>query len=103
MPDKQEETTHIPSTQNKQEEEPQSSGSGGLLSSIGDPAGKVLNTALRPLGYPLEKGITGPLGNAVGGSTRGVLGPLLGTEDERAEGAGWGESVGTGSEWAVGV
>ncbi|KAF2827863.1 hypothetical protein CC86DRAFT_369084 [Ophiobolus disseminans] len=52
---------------------------------VGDPAGKVLGTALRPIGAPLEKGVTGPLGNAVGGSTRGVLGPLLGTDEERME------------------
>jgi hypothetical protein len=37
MPDK-EETTHIPATNEPQEEE-QSSGSGGLLSAVGDPAG----------------------------------------------------------------
>ncbi|KAH7080889.1 hypothetical protein FB567DRAFT_595223 [Paraphoma chrysanthemicola] len=83
MPDK-EETTHIP-TESKDQEEKGSSGSGGLLSGIGDPIGNVLGTALRPIGAPLEKGITGPLGNAVGGSTRGVLGPLLGTEEERME------------------
>lgn len=47
--------------------------------------GKVLGTALRPIGAPLEKGVTGPLGNALGGSTRGVLGPLLGNEEERME------------------
>jgi hypothetical protein len=29
--------------------------------------------------------VTGPLGNALGGSTRGVLGPLLGNEEERME------------------
>jgi hypothetical protein len=29
--------------------------------------------------------VTGPLGNALGGTTRGVLGPLLGNEDERME------------------
>lgn len=29
--------------------------------------------------------MTGPLGNALGGTTRGVLGPLLGNEDERME------------------
>lgn len=52
---------------------------------VGDPAGKVLGTALRPIGAPLEKGVTGPLGSALGGTTRSALGPLMGTEDERSE------------------
>lgn len=47
--------------------------------------GKVLGTALRPIGAPLEKGVTGPLGNALGGTTRPALGPLLGHEEERSE------------------
>jgi hypothetical protein len=46
--------------------------------------GKALNTGLRPIGAPLEK-ITGPLGNAVGGTTRGALGPLLGEKEEKME------------------
>ncbi|KAF2657668.1 hypothetical protein K491DRAFT_594624, partial [Lophiostoma macrostomum CBS 122681] len=79
------ETEHIPTTQNKDEgEEEQQKGSGGLLAPLGDPLGKALNTGLRPIGAPLEK-VTGPLGNAVGGSTRGALGPLLGEEQERSE------------------
>lgn len=49
------------------------------------PPGKVLHTTLRPIGAPLEKGVTGPLGNALGGTTRGVLGPLMGNEEERME------------------
>ncbi len=49
------------------------------------PTGKVLGTALRPIGAPLEKGVTGPLGNAVGGTTRGALGPLMGHEEEKSE------------------
>lgn len=49
------------------------------------PTGNVLNTALRPVGAPLEKFVTGPLGEGLGGTTRGALGPLLGHEDERAE------------------
>lgn len=32
----------------------------------------------------MEK-ITGPLGDALGGTTRGALGPLLGKEEERSE------------------
>ena len=32
----------------------------------------------------MEK-ITGPLGNALGGTTRGAFGPLLGNEEERSE------------------
>ncbi|KAF2026216.1 hypothetical protein EK21DRAFT_20248, partial [Setomelanomma holmii] len=80
-----EETTHIPTESKDKEEEKGSSGSGGLLSTIGDPVGNVLGTALRPIGAPLEKGVTGPLGNAVGGSTRGVLGPLLGSDEEKSE------------------
>ncbi|KAF1844141.1 uncharacterized protein K460DRAFT_287352 [Cucurbitaria berberidis CBS 394.84] len=75
---------HIP-TESKDKEEEKDSGSGGLLSMIGDPAGKVLGTALRPIGAPLEKGVTGPLGNAVGGTTRSALGPLMGTEEEKSE------------------
>ncbi|KAF9695517.1 hypothetical protein EKO04_006531 [Ascochyta lentis] len=73
---------HIP-TATKEEEQP--TGSGGLLSKIGDPIGNVLGTALRPIGAPLEKGVTGPLGNAVGGTTRPALGPLLGEEHEKSE------------------
>lgn len=49
------------------------------------PTGKVLGTALRPVGAPLEKGVTGPLGSAVGGTTRGALGPLMGSEKEKSE------------------
>ncbi|KAH4199524.1 hypothetical protein HBI56_045240 [Parastagonospora nodorum] len=79
----QQQQQHIP-TEPKQEPE-KDQGTGGLLSMVGDPAGKVLNTALRPIGAPLEKGVTGPLGNALGGGTRGVLGPLLGSEEERME------------------
>ncbi|KAF1364577.1 hypothetical protein EJ07DRAFT_172606 [Lizonia empirigonia] len=74
---------HIPT--DTQEEEPESTGSGGLLSKIGDPVGSVLGTALRPIGAPLEKGLTGPLGNAVGGATRPALGPLLGEDHEKSE------------------
>jgi len=47
--------------------------------------GNVLGTALRPLGAPLEKGVTGPLGNALGGTTRPALGPLMGHEEEKSE------------------
>ena len=46
--------------------------------------GSTLNTALRPVGAPLEK-VKGPLGNAVGGITKPALGPLMGNKDERAE------------------
>jgi hypothetical protein len=48
-------------------------------------AGKALNKGLRPIGAPLEKGVTGPLGSALGGTTRGALGPLMGEKDERME------------------
>ncbi|EMD94960.1 hypothetical protein COCC4DRAFT_52803 [Bipolaris maydis ATCC 48331] len=75
---------HIPTSPQNEEEE-QSKGSGGLLSAIGDPVGNVLNTALRPVGAPLEKFVTGPLGEGLGGTTRGALGPLMGHEDERSE------------------
>ncbi|KAF2437792.1 hypothetical protein P171DRAFT_467470 [Karstenula rhodostoma CBS 690.94] len=81
---KNEETQHVPTT-NKDEEKEESKGSGGLLAPLGDPLGKALGTGLRPLGAPLEKGITGPLGNALGGTTRGALGPLLGEKEERSE------------------
>ncbi|KAI8932932.1 hypothetical protein NX059_010403 [Plenodomus lindquistii] len=91
MSDKQEEEKpqhqHIqtePKDDDEQDQD-QDQGTGGLLSKIGDPAGKVLGTALRPLGAPLEKGLTGPLGNALGGTTRGALGPLMGTEEEKSE------------------
>lgn len=47
--------------------------------------GSVLGTALRPIGAPLEKGVTGPLGNAIGGTTRPALGPLMGEDHERSE------------------
>ncbi|KAF2010999.1 hypothetical protein BU24DRAFT_399134 [Aaosphaeria arxii CBS 175.79] len=76
---------HIPTTNESQPEEQQSTSSGGLLSSVGDPLGKALNKGLRPIGYPLEKGVTGPLGNALGGTTRGALGPLMGEQHERME------------------
>ncbi|KAH7389851.1 hypothetical protein BKA66DRAFT_459957 [Pyrenochaeta sp. MPI-SDFR-AT-0127] len=85
MSKKEEEHQHIPTEPKDKEEEEGSSGSGGLLSTIGDPAGKVLGTALRPIGAPLEKGVTGPLGSALGGATRGALGPLMGTDSERSE------------------
>ncbi|CAN9124963.1 unnamed protein product [Alternaria alternata] len=68
-------------TEPQDDEQEQKKGSGGLLSTIGDPIG----TALRPIGAPLEKGVTGPLGNALGGTTRPALGPLLGHEEERSE------------------
>ncbi|KAF1914698.1 hypothetical protein BDU57DRAFT_501299 [Ampelomyces quisqualis] len=113
MPDSNphdEETRHIPPTADPAKEEEKeeqsassSSSSGGLLSAIGDPAGKVLQTTLRPLGAPLEKTVTGPLGSALGGTTRGVVGPLLGHDEERMEGADGGESVGFGSIWEMGV
>ncbi|CAN9108547.1 unnamed protein product [Alternaria alternata] len=72
-------------TEPQDDEQEQKKGSGGLLSTIGDPIGNVLGTALRPIGAPLEKGVTGPLGNALGGTTRPALGPLLGHEEERSE------------------
>ncbi|KAL1598281.1 hypothetical protein SLS59_006965 [Nothophoma quercina] len=74
---------HIPTDTQEEDEEPKQQG--GLLSKIGDPVGSVLGTALRPIGAPLEKGLTGPLGNAVGGTTRPALGPLLGEEHEKSE------------------
>ena len=74
---------HIPVSSTKDDDSDQK-GTGGLLSSIGDPIGSTLNTALRPVGAPLEK-VTGPLGNAVGGITKPALGPLMGNKDERAE------------------
>ncbi|CAN9121234.1 unnamed protein product [Alternaria alternata] len=84
-------------TEPQDDEQEQKKGSGGLLSTFGDPIalsshacpnmrkGNVLGTALRPIGAPLEKGVTGPLGNALGGTTRPALGPLLGHEEERSE------------------
>lgn len=96
---------HIP-TGNDEGEEQEKKGTGGLLSPIGDPlgtfsifyklpnpcltfsltttTGKGLETGLKPVGYGLGK-VTEPLGNAVGGLTRGALGPLLGNDDERME------------------
>ncbi|KAF2266429.1 hypothetical protein CC78DRAFT_531548 [Lojkania enalia] len=74
---------HIPQGKDEEQEQ-QNKGTGGLLSPIGDPLGKALNTGLRPVGAPLEK-ITTPLGNAIGGTTRGALGPLMGEEHERME------------------
>jgi hypothetical protein len=47
--------------------------------------GSVLNTTLRPVGALLEKGVTGPLGNAIGGTTRSALGPLMGEDHEKSE------------------
>jgi hypothetical protein len=47
--------------------------------------GNVLGTVLRPVGAPLEKGVTGPLGNTLGGATRPALGPLMGEKQERSE------------------
>ncbi|KAJ4376761.1 hypothetical protein N0V86_006878 [Didymella sp. IMI 355093] len=89
MADKEEKPTeqpkggdHIPTTN---EEEEESKPPQGLLSKIGDPVGNVLGTALRPVGAPLEKGLTGPLGSALGGTTRPALGPLMGEKHERSE------------------
>jgi hypothetical protein len=109
-----EQHTHIQS-EPKEEEEEKNTSSGGLLSKIGDPIGmfsslppssppkpcihsrphtelranarkgNVLGTALRPIGAPLEKGVTGPLGNALGGTTKPALGPLMGHEEEKSE------------------
>ncbi|KAG9191545.1 hypothetical protein G6011_10279 [Alternaria panax] len=88
MSDKKEEEQaqqqHI-QTEPQDDEQEEKKGSGGLLSTIGDPIGNVLGTALRPIGAPLEKGVTGPLGNALGGTTRPALGPLLGHEEEKSE------------------
>lgn len=81
------EQQHIPNPAQGDAEEKKNTGTGGLLSGIGDPIGKVLNTGLRPLGAPLEK-VTQPLGKAVGGTTRGALGPLLGEDHERMEAVG---------------
>jgi hypothetical protein len=97
-------TEHIPT--GHEEGEPEKKGTGGLLSPIGDPLGtfsipldflslcltysltnnpgKGLETGLKPVGAGLGK-ITEPLGNALGGATRGALGPLLGNDDERME------------------
>ncbi|KAF2683777.1 hypothetical protein K458DRAFT_304367 [Lentithecium fluviatile CBS 122367] len=77
------EQDHIPVT-NEEPQEEEKKGSGGLLAPLGDPLGKALNTGLRPIGAPLEK-VTGPLGNALGGTTRGALGPLLGKKEEKSE------------------
>lgn len=104
MADKeQQQQEHIPTQSKYEQQEEPSSGSGGLLSKLGDPAGtshfppsssqshthtplgKVLGTALRPIGAPLEKGLTGPLGSALGGTTRSALGPLMGTQEEKSE------------------
>ncbi|KAL1800941.1 hypothetical protein ACET3X_001283 [Alternaria dauci] len=82
--EEQSQQQHI-QTEPQNDEQEEKKGSGGLLSTIGDPIGNVLGTALRPIGAPLEKGLTGPLGNALGGTTRPALGPLLGHEDERSE------------------
>ncbi|KAL6707484.1 hypothetical protein ACN47E_004054 [Coniothyrium glycines] len=78
--------THIQSEHKAQDDaESQQTNSGGLLSKIGDPVGSVLGTALRPIGAPLEKGVTGPLGSTLGAATRPALGPLLGTDEEKME------------------
>jgi len=95
---------HIPISSTGKGEESEQKGTGGLLSNIGDPIGRfpapststlkitdqalyigsTLNTALRPVGAPLEK-VTGSLGNAVGGVTKPALGPLMGNKEERME------------------
>ncbi|KAF1837414.1 hypothetical protein BDW02DRAFT_518998, partial [Decorospora gaudefroyi] len=88
MSDKKEEhqQQHIPTDpKNDNKQDTPNQGSGGLLSSIGDPIGATLNTTLRPIGAPLEKAVTGPLGSALGGTTRPALGPLMGHEEERSE------------------
>ncbi|KAF2274760.1 uncharacterized protein EI97DRAFT_99369 [Westerdykella ornata] len=85
MPDKEGQQQHIPNPAYEEHgEEEQQKGTGGLLSTVGDPIGKVLNTGLRPVGAPLEK-VTKPLGDAVGGTTKPALGPLMGTKEERME------------------
>ncbi|KAJ9648958.1 hypothetical protein H2201_002038 [Coniosporium apollinis] len=66
---------------NDNDEEPQQK---GLLSSIGDPVGKVLGTGLAPVGG-LLKPVTAPATGAVGNITRPVLGPLAGEHKEKME------------------
>ncbi|KAI4922858.1 hypothetical protein J4E90_001293 [Alternaria incomplexa] len=85
MSDKEEPQQQHIQTEPQNDEQEEKKGSGGLLSTIGDPIGNVLGTALRPIGAPLEKGVTGPLGNALGGTTRPALGPLMGHEEEKSE------------------
>lgn len=111
MSDKEEPQQQHIQTEPQNDEQEEKKGSGGLLSTIGDPigtsplplpslpkspppptptnihthTGNVLGTALRPIGAPLEKGVTGPLGNALGGTTRPALGPLMGHEEEKSE------------------
>ncbi|KAF2873991.1 hypothetical protein BDV95DRAFT_565194 [Massariosphaeria phaeospora] len=81
------EQSHIPdpSKDDDDSKKDEKKGSGGLLSFVGDPIGNVLQTGLRPLGAPLEKGVTGPLGSALGGTTRGALGPIAGEQHEKME------------------
>ena len=82
---KEEQQDHIPTQSQDDSQEEEQGGSKGLLSTIGDPVGNVLGTALRPVGAPLEKFVTGPLGEGLGGTTRPALGPLLGHNEERSE------------------
>lgn len=56
----------------------------GLLSGIGDPIGKGLETGLKPVGVALSP-VTNTLGSSVGGITKPALGPLVGEKKERAE------------------
>ena len=56
----------------------------GLLAPLLDPVGNVLGTGLRPIGVGVET-ITKPLTNTVGRITKPVLGPVVGSKDERME------------------
>ena len=59
----------------------------GALHHIGDPLGKGLETVLKPVGAPLGA-VTGKVGDTLGGATKPVLGPFVGSKDEKMEALG---------------
>jgi len=59
------------------------------IAPVGDALGKGLGTVLSPVGAVVGT-ITKPVGNAVGGITKPVLGPVTGTQEEKAEVLGGG-------------
>ncbi|KAF2749871.1 hypothetical protein M011DRAFT_280515 [Sporormia fimetaria CBS 119925] len=84
--EEKEQQQHLPNPaqdESKDNGEEEQQGTGGLLSGIGDPL--ALGKGLRPIGKPVEKVVSEPLGKGLGGTTRGALGPLVGQQHERSE------------------
>lgn len=56
----------------------------GFLAPVLDPVGKGVGTVLRPVGAGVET-LTSPITKGVGGITKPALGPVAGSQEEKAE------------------